>query len=164
MSAVYALYANGHAAERAVRALRAAGVDDRDITVISNEPLEQFEFSELHKATRIWYIASLGGLLGLIGGTWLTRMTELARPLPTGNMPIVAWWPNLIVIFELTMLGAILATVATLLVTGGLVRRRPALYDPAVSDGRILVGVEAARDEQAVERALRAGDGEIKRA
>jgi hypothetical protein len=164
MSAVYALYADGHAAERAVRALRSAGIDDRDITVISNEPLEQFEFSELHKATRIWYIASLGGLLGLLSGTWLTRMTELAWPLPTGNMPIVAWWPNLIVIFELTMLGAILATVATLLVTGGLVRRRPPLYDPAVSEGRILVGVESARDEQAVERALRTGDGEIKRA
>ncbi len=164
MSAVYALYADGHAAERAVHALRSAGVDDRDITVISNEPLEQFEFSELHKATRIWYIASLGGLLGLLSGTWLTRMTELAWPLQTGNMPIVAWWPNLIVIFELTMLGAILATVATLLATGGLVRRRPPLYDPAVSEGQILVGVESARDEQAVERALRAGGGEIKRA
>ena len=32
-------------------------------------------------------------------------------------MPIVAWWPNLIIIFELTMLGAILATVVTLFVT-----------------------------------------------
>ena len=163
MKAVYALYDDGYAAQRAVNGLRAAGVDDRDITVISNEPLERFEFSELHKATRIWYIASLGGLFGLLSGTWLTRMTELAWPLPTGNMPIVAWWANLIVIFELTMLGAILATVATLLVTGGLVRRRPPLYDPAVSDGQILVGVEAARDEQAVERALRAGGADIKR-
>jgi hypothetical protein len=161
---VYALYADGHAAQRAVNALRSAGVDDRDITVISNEPLEQFEFSELHRATRIWYIASLGGLLGLMFGTWLTRMTELAWPLQTGNMPIVAWWANLIVIFELTMLGAILATVATLLVTGGLVRRRPPMYDPAVSEGRILVGVESARDDQAVERALRAGGGDVKRA
>jgi hypothetical protein len=161
---VYALYADGHAAQRAVNALRSAGVDDRDITVISNEPLEQFEFSELHRATRIWYIASLGGLLGLMFGTWLTRMTELAWPLQTGNMPIVAWWANLIVIFELTMLGAILATVATLLVTGGLVRRRPPMYDPAVSEGRILVGVESARDDQAVERALRAGGGDVNRA
>ena len=44
-------------------------------------------------------------------------MTELAWPLQTGNMPIVAWWPNLIVIFELTMLGAILATAITLFIT-----------------------------------------------
>jgi hypothetical protein len=164
MSAVYALYADGHAAQRAVNALRTAGVADRDITVISNEPLEHFEFSEINKATRIWYIASVGGLIGLAIGTWLTRMTELAWPLSTGNMPIVAWWPNLIVIFELTMLGAILATVATLLVTGGLVRRVPPLYDAEVSDGKILVGVESASDAATVERALRAGGGEIKRA
>ena len=26
-------------------------------------------------------------------------------------MPIVAWWPNIIIMFELTMLGAILVTV-----------------------------------------------------
>ena len=155
---IYALYRDGHGAQRAVDALRAAGLADSEITVISAEPMEQFEFGEMNKETRIWYIASGGGLIGFTFGTWLTRMTELAWPLPTGNMPIVAWWANLIVIFELTMLGAILATVVTLLVTGQLLRRRPALYDPAVTtDGRILVGVEAPRDEKAVERAL--GDG-----
>src|SRR5262245_63501571 len=112
----------------------------------------------------MWYIAAAGGFAGLLFSAWLTRMTELAWPLPTGNMPIVSWWPNLIVIFELTMLGAILATVATLLVAGGLVRRVPALYDPAVSDGKILVGVESAKDDPAIERALRTGEGaEIKR-
>ncbi len=67
--------------------------------------------------------------------------------------------PNLIIIFEMTMLGAILATVVTLLVTAGLVRRMPALYDPEVSDGKILVGVanpaEASLPD--LERALRAG-------
>ena len=164
MSAVYALYSNGDAAQRAVNALRSAGVSDQDITVISNEPMEHFEFGEMNKETRIWYIASFGGLLGMVTGAWFTRMTEIAWPLPTGNMPIVSWWPNLIVIFELTMLGAILATVATLIVTGGLGRRMPPLYDPAVSDGKILVGVETPRDAAAVERALNAGAGaEIKR-
>ena len=163
MSALYALYPNGHAAQRAVTALRSAGVEDRDITVITSEPMEHFEFGEMHKETRIWYIASVGGLLGLAFGVWLTRMTEVAWPLPTGNMPIVTWWANLIVVFELTMLGAILATVGTLLVSGGLVRRTPPLYDPAVSDGQILVGVESARDVAAIERALAADGVEIKR-
>jgi hypothetical protein len=80
-------------------------------------------------------------------------------------MPIVAWWPNLIVVFELTMLGAILATVATLVVSGGLLRRRPALYDPAVSDGKILVGVEnAMRNTASIEQALRSGAAIVKRA
>jgi hypothetical protein len=165
VSAVSALYDDGDAAQRAVNALRSAGVADEDITVISAVPLEHYEFGEKDKATRIWYIASLGGMLGLLTGVWLTRMTQLAWPLPTGNMPIVAWWPNLIVVFELTMLGAILATVATLAVAGGLLRRRPALYDPAVSDGQILVGVEnPMRNTASIEQALRSGAAVVKRA
>ena len=164
MSAIYALYDDGDSAQRAVNGLRNAGVADSAITVISDQPMEAYEFGEMNRATRIWYIASGGGLIGLVFATWLTRMTELAWPLPTGNMPIVSWWPNLIVIFELTMLGAILATVATLLVTGELLRRRPALYDPRVSDGKILVGVENAARAEEVERALvAAGSPQITR-
>ena len=133
---------------------------------MSGEPFEAQEFAHRDNATWMWYIASLGGLIGLAGRTWLTRMTELAWPLQTGNMPIVAWWPNLIVIFELTMLGAILATVVTLFVTAKLPRRRPALYDPEVTNGKILVGVQnpPAATLPALERALLAGGaGELKR-
>jgi hypothetical protein len=160
MSAVYALYTGGEAAQLAVDRLRAAGVPDGRITVITNEPMDAYEFARLHGPTRQWYAAGAGGIAGLSAGVWLARMTELAWPLPTGNMPIVSWWPNLIIVFELTMLGAILATVGTLIVTARLVRRTPALYDPAVSAGRILVGVDAPRDLASVERAFLSSGGE----
>jgi hypothetical protein len=163
MSAIYALYPDGDAAQRAVNGLRQAGLDDSAITVISDQPMEAYEFGEMDKHTRIWYIASAGGFVGLAFSTWLTRMTELAWPLPTGNMPIVSWWPNLIVMFEMTMLFAILATVATLLVTGGLVRRRPKLYDPEVTSGKILVGVQNPSKAEDVERALAAAGGSVLR-
>ena len=166
MSAVYALYTDGSDAQRAVNGLRAAGLTQDAITVITGEPLEDEEFFEENKATWIWYIASFGGLFGMLGATWFTRMTELAWPLQTGNMPIVAWWPNLIVIFEMTMLGAILSAVATLIVTAGLMRKGPSLYDPAVTDGKILVGVQnpPAANLPALELALLAGGaGELKR-
>jgi hypothetical protein len=154
---VYALYADGDSAQRAVDGLRAAGISDDDITVITSEPMEDYEFSHIGKENRLWAVACLGGLIGLLVGTWLPRFTELSWPISTGNMPIVAWWPNMIVMFELTMLGAILATVATLLVTSGLLRRTPALYDREVSDGKILVGVEdpPAKTIAKLERALR---------
>ena len=61
------------------------------------------------------------------------------------------------------MLFAILAAVLTLLVTAGLPGRRPALYDPAIMDGKILVGVENPQDASAVERALRVPGAELKR-
>jgi hypothetical protein len=161
---VYALYRDGGEAQRAVDALRSAGVADPDITVVSSEPMEHYEFGQLNKSTSMWYISSIGGLAGLLFGTWLTSFTSRAWPLATGNMPIVAWWTNLIVIFELTMFGAIFATVATVMVTCGLFRRRTGLYDPAVSHGSILVGVESPRDAATVERALASGGAEIKRA
>lgn len=166
MSALYAMYGDSDSAQRAVNGLRQAGLRDDDITVVSALPIEDQEFGEMNKSTWIWYIACAGGFLGLCGSTWLTRMTELAWPLKTGNMPIVAWWPNLIVIFEMTMLGAILATVITLMVTAGLLRRRPKLYDPEVSDGKILVGVVAPASSALpdLERALRAaGAAQLRR-
>ena len=163
MKAVYALYPDPHAAQRAVNGLRQAGLDDSAITVISDQPMEAYEFGDMDKHTRIWYVASAGGFVGLAFSTWLTRMTELAWPLPTGNMPIVSWWPNMIVMFEMTMLFAILSTVGTLLVTGGLVRRRPQLYDPAVSSGKILVGVQNPAKGADVERALTAAGGSVLR-
>jgi hypothetical protein len=165
MSAVYALYPDGASAQRAVNGLRAAGLPPGAITIISGEPLEDQEFFETDKSTWMWYIASAGGFVGLCVSTWLTRMTELAWPLQTGNMPIVAWWPNLIVMFEMTMLFGILAAVLTLVVTAGLRpgRRLPALYDPAVMDGKILVGVANPPDQAMVERALMAPGADIKR-
>ena len=146
MKAVYALYPDPDSAQLAVGGLRAAGVADRDIIVISSEPFEDYEFSHRDKATWQYWIAGLGGVIGLSAGSWLTSMTEKAWPLPTGGMPIVAMWPNLIVTFELTMLGGILATVVTLLITTNLPRRQPKLYDAEVSNGKILVGVEHPHD------------------
>ena len=148
MSAVYALYSDPESAQRAVNGLHAAGLSHAEIVVMSGEPFEEQPFAQQDKAT------------------WLTRMTELAWPLATGNMPIVAWWPNLIVIFELTMLGAILATVTTLFITAKLPRRTPAFYDPEVTNGKILVGVENPSEASvpALERALMAGGAaELKR-
>jgi hypothetical protein len=155
VKAVYALFADPDSAQRAVENLREAGVADREITVISSEPFEDYEFSHRDRATWIYWIAGAGGAVGLSFGYLLTSATQRAWPLQTGGMPIVAMWPNLVVIFELTMLCAIVATVTTLLVTARLPRRRPALYDPEVSNGLILVGLENPRVPlETIERAL----------
>ena len=163
MSAVYALYEDGDSAQRAINALQAGGVSRDAITVLSGEPIEDQAFFEADKSTWMWYLASAGGLVGLIFATWLTRMTELAWPIKTGNMPIVSWWPNLIIMFEMTMLFGILAAVLTLLVTARLPGPRPALYDPEIMDGKILVGVVNPANASAVERALSVPGAHIRR-
>ena len=140
MKAIYGLYGDGMSAQQAVNRLRANGVADRAIVVMSAQPMEDFEFGHMDSQTRIWWIACLGGLLGMATAFGLAWITEVSWPIDVGGLPTFAWWPNLIIIFELTMLGAILATVVTLFVTAGL-GRRPSFYDPAVSDGKILVGI-----------------------
>ncbi len=141
MKAVYGLYADGNAAQQAVNRLRAAGLGDAQITILSAQPMEDFEFGHIDKRSWMWWIACGGGLSGMATGLGLTWLTETSWPINVGGLPIYAWWPNLIIIFELTMLGAILATVIALVGSAGLGRNR-GLYDPEVSDGAILVGVE----------------------
>ena len=156
MKGVYALYPDGESAQRAVDGLRRVGVADTEITVISSAPMEDFEFSHIGGKNRLWYVACLGGLIGFLASTGLVMFTEQNWAVDTGGMPIVAWWPNLIIMFEMTMLGGIIANVVTFVATSGLFRRRPAFYDPAVSDGKIMVGVENPVGNTAgvVERAL----------
>jgi hypothetical protein len=142
MKAVYALYPDPDSAQRAVNELRAAGVPDREIVVMSSEPFEEYEFSHRDSATWLHWIAGAGGAVGLAVAYWLTSTTQQLWPIVTSGMPIVAMWPNTIILFEMTMLGAIVATVAALLVTTRLPARLSHLHDPEVSDGYILVGLE----------------------
>ena len=162
MSAVYGLYGDPHVAQRAVNNLRAAGVADRDITVISSEPFEHFEFGHRDARTAMPWIAAAAGITGLVLTYFLLAASQESWPLVTSGMPIVPLWTNLIIIFEMTMLSAIIATVITLLITAGLPSRGGKLYDPEVSDGYILVGVENPSDAFRLESALAIDGGRVK--
>jgi hypothetical protein len=161
--AVYALFTDPDTVQRAVDGLRAAGVGEREIVVMSSEPFENHEFSHRDSATWLHWIAGLGGAAGLSAATLFLVATQNAWPIVTSGMPIVAWWPNLIIMFELTMLGAILATVITLFMTA-LVPGRSAIsfYDPEISDGWIAVGVEAPADPDATAHLLATLGGRVK--
>jgi len=158
-TALYGLYAEPSAAQRAFTELRRAGVPEKEITVISAEPFEAFEFSHRDHSLLLFRLAALGGLGGFILSVLLVTGTSNAWPINVGGMPVVAWWPFLVIIFEMTMLSAILTTVVALLVTARLPSRGKSLYDPEVSDGKILVGapVSADRTSEAIRRALDAG-------
>jgi hypothetical protein len=161
VKAVYALYSSGQSAQQAVNRLHAAGFSDREITVISPQPMEDFEFGHRDKATWMWWIACGGGLVGMAVASGLAWISETSWPMNVGGLPTWAWWPNLIIIFELTMLGAIVATVITLVVSAGLGRGTGKLYDAEVSDGKILVGVENPPEDRVdeLQKALAAPPG-----
>jgi len=158
--AIYGLFPDPDSAQRAVDSLHSAaaslGVKDEDILVVSSEPFEQYEFSRrAHKTVMPW-LAALGGFIGGLAAYWFVAYSQRAYALPTGNMTIAPLWTNGIIIYELTMLGAILTALLTLIVTARLRRSTREIYDPQVADGRILVGVlhPAETSRAALERAL----------
>jgi hypothetical protein len=166
LKAIYALCPDPNSAQRAVDALRDSssrlGVNTESIAI------EEHEFGRGvnprdHKSLMPW-LAALGGMCGGLAGYSLAVFTQHAYPLPTGGMPLAPLWTNGIITYEMTMLGAIVTTLVTLLITTRLPNMRRRLYDPAVSDGKILVGVldPPAQSRVEVEKALReAGDGAV---
>lgn len=161
LKAIYALYSEPDSAERAFNSLRVRasglGIETRDIAVESSEPFDEHAFGRPETGTRMPWLAALGGVIGATSGFCLASWTQKAYPIPTGGMPIVTLWTDGIITYESTMLGAILATLFTLLVSAGLPNFRSRLYDPEISNGKILVGVinppEGSRSE--LEKALR---------
>lgn len=152
--AIYGLFRGPDDAQRAADALRAAGVARERIIVISAEPFEDYEFTNVAHSTAMYKIAAAGGIVGGSLGFLLAWYMQVAYPFPliTGGMPVVAPWPTGIVTYEVTMLSAILATVVTLLVTTNLPNwKKTKLYDEEVSNGMVLIGVvdppDASRSE-----------------
>lgn len=169
MKALYALYSDPDAAQRAVNSLKLAGgslgIGERQIVVVTAEPFDGYDFSDEHSQTHIFLLAAIGGIVGAVLGYLLTRFTQLSYPLNTGGMPIVTLWTNGIIIYEMTMLGAIVWTLATLLISARLPHFGKSLSDPAIWHGKILVGVTDPPDQACLEleRQFRqAGASEVK--
>ena len=141
MKAVYGLYPDPDSAQRAVDLLRDANVKDRNIVVLSSEPFDEYEFGRRDHKTVIPWLAALGGLVCGASAFLFVAFTQKVYPLPTGGMPIVSLWPNGIITYEFTMFGAILTTLVTLIITARSPRDSARLFDPEVSNGKILIGV-----------------------
>jgi Protein of unknown function (DUF3341) len=169
MKALYALYADPEAAQRAVDSLRAASselkFDARQIVIVSGEPHEGYEFTDEHATRRPYRWAVLGGIVGGTLGYLLTTLSQKSYPIPTGGMSITPVWTNGIIIYEMTMLGAILTTLVTLLIGARLPNFKGGITDPEIWTGKILVGVADPPDNVQAElerRLLLAGASNVK--
>jgi hypothetical protein len=142
---IYVLCSEADSTEKAVKALLSAGVPRSEIVVISSEPLEQYRFADTEKVRMPWLVAC-GAIVGGTAGFLLASLTQTSYPIPTGGMPVVTLWTDGIITYELTMLGAILTTGVVFLLAAPLLSRNRLPYDPQVSQGKVMVGVNSVPD------------------
>ncbi len=169
MKALYGLYAEPDAAQRAVDSLRAASselkFDRRQIVIISGEPHEGYEFTDSHATASPYRWAVLGAAVGGTSGFLLTTLSQKSYPIVTGGMSLTPAWTNGIIIYEMIMLGAILTTLVVLLIGAGLPNFKGVITDPEIWNGKILVGVVDAPENSQPElekRLLQAGATQVK--
>ncbi len=169
MKALYGLYAEPEAAQRAVDSLRAASsalqFDLRQIIIVSGEPHEGYEFTDSHATGAPYRWAVLGAVVGGTGGLLLTTFSQKSYPILTGGMSLTPAWTNGIIVYEMIMLGAILTTLVVLLIGAGLPNFKGVITDPEIWTGKILVGVVDAPENSQPElekRLLQAGASQVK--
>ena len=144
---LYALYRSEAEAIAALRHLAGDGVPPADVEVRSSFPLEHGAVPDVYGArSRLPRMALVGAVLGGTLAFLLVSLTSRAISLPTGGMPIVAGPTTAVIVFEGVALGAILVTVATVLVEGGLpaIRAVPEPFSDQVAAGGVVVAVRAA--------------------
>ena len=145
-ASLYLMCPDAAAAQQTVDALLSAGARREDITVISSEPFDHYEFAQREKPTIMPWLVVLGAVLGGVAGFLLVFVTTKSYPIVTGGMPITPGWITGIITYELTMLAAILTTLLVLLLTAPLFRWKQDPYDVHVTDGRVLVGINPPED------------------
>ena len=130
--------------------LRELGVTDDKITVMSGIPYSPEMLGRPPVRTRVGRFALVGAGLGVLTALFLSVGLFLLYPLAQGGQPIVPVPPTLIVLFEVTMLGAMWATFFAMLVSNRFPMFKAQVYDPRVSEGHI--GILAQVDEMLGDR------------
>jgi len=143
---ILAIFDSADQAQAAAGELQLGGVPRAAITIMSSEPLHLAALEEQAKSG-IGLFAIAGGVIGGFFGILLLVWTSRGVDIVTGGMPIVTPWAFGIIVFELTALGVILATLLKLIFEARLARRGSLDdYDVAIADGYVAVSLENASD------------------
>src|ERR687886_1297633 len=136
-----AVFREPEAVADAMDALRGAGFTGRELTVLSGTPYPEGAFGEEPVRHRLYVFPFIGAACGFAVGLLFTRGTQLSFPLVTGGKPILSIPPMINVLYEGTMLGAIIFTFLGVLFESRLPDFRPTPYDPRISEGYLGVVV-----------------------
>ena len=165
LRSVIGLFTDENVAADALDALKADGYITSEYEVMTGVPYPEGTFGEAEPVHKLFRWPLIGAACGFIIGIILTAGTQLAYPVVTGGKPILGIPPMLIIIYEGTMLGAIIFTVLGVIFESRLPRLFMGAYDTRITEGYIgvAVTVDVERIGGAETVLRRAGAEEVKR-
>ena len=132
----------------AIEKLHEMGVTDDRINVISGVPVMHKMLGRPHPWTNVSRLALGGAVAGFCFGLFLNYGTPLLYNVPVGGQYITPVPPGMILIFEMTMLFALLSTFLGVFLDSYFPNYRPLEYVPQISDGKIGVFFKVPESEQ----------------
>src|ERR687885_2135463 len=117
---------------QALDALRRAGFSGRQTSVLSDSPYPEGAFGEEPVHHRLYVFPFAGAACGLVVGLLLTIGTQISFPLVTGGKPILSIPPMINVLYEGTLLGALIFTVIGVIFESRLPELRGMPYDSRI--------------------------------
>jgi Protein of unknown function (DUF3341) len=134
-------------AAQAIHILRDHLASGSKLDVFSEEPVE-FHRGVLDRPSRMSLASVIGGILFGLLATAFIFFTQHNYRLVTGGMPIFTFWATGVITYEMTMLGAIVATFVWFLWESGLVRKPDKDAPvPEVEPGTVCLRVRCRVDE-----------------
>lgn len=126
-------------AAEAIGKLHEMGVTDENINVISGVPVAHKILGRPHPHTNVSRLSLGGAIAGFLFGVFLNYGTPYLYYVPVGGQYITPIPPGMILIFEMTMLFALLATFLGVFLDSYFPNYRPMEYVGEVSDGKVAV-------------------------
>lgn len=153
-------------AANAIEKLHEMGVSDENINVISGVPVAHKILGRPHPHTNVSRLSLGGAITGFFIGLFLNFGTPYIYTIPVGGQYITPIPPGMIILFEMTMLFALLATFLGVFLDSYFPNYRPMEYVGEVSDGKVAVLFKASDgDEKKITDALgKLGAESVKRA
>jgi hypothetical protein len=142
---LHAAFRTSGEARVALNRLGQDGVAPENVEIRSSVPLEHDMVPVGGRVkSKIPWTSLVGATLGGTAFFMMVKLTSEAYPLPTGGQPIVALPPAGVITFEGVAIGAVLTTVATVLIECGLpgFRKKPGPLDHHIALDHVLVSVK----------------------
>jgi len=135
------IFSDVDTAARGVDSLVKAGFSEEHITSLSSVPYPDGVLVRTDQRTWFRWLAVAGGSVGAVAGFLLAAGTAWLYPVQTGDKPIIAFYPTGIIIYELTMLFAIVSVIVGMFLEMRLPPWGKPPYDPAIAEGYIGISV-----------------------